>query len=207
MPLFCTAAPFKVMNLNRRKSAVSMNGAGSACRRTRCKWHNRSSCRPRFRSGRIGRPHAVALGRSDREQHAFGQTRIRRELHFVIRLSQHQGFSGHRFGFFATRLVLFHGETQAAAQFFQRERVSRPWTTCRLKSPARPSSWSFARTGASRTTHLGTCTVQAVTGGSVDHDVAIRVEESGAKRDRGDMAFPVARRLRMKRSEPVGRSD
>ena len=66
---------------------------------------------------------AVALRRRDGKQHAFGKARVGRELHFVIRLGQHQDFSGRRARFLVASPELFQGETDAGAQFFQRKRV------------------------------------------------------------------------------------
>ena len=46
---------------------------------------------------------AVALRGRDGKQHALGQARVGRELHFVIRLGQHQDLPGHGRGFLVAR--------------------------------------------------------------------------------------------------------
>ena len=131
----------------------------------------------------------VALGRSDGEQNPLRQTRLRRELHFVVGLGEHQGFPGYILGRFPFTLRdLVYGATDAGAQFFYRECVRQAVENLPVEVAHEPEFLKlpleqgfFKR----RVGHLHR--LQAVAGGQVHGDAAVGVQYSAAKSDRGNM--------------------
>ena len=117
------------------------------------------------------------------KQHAFGQARVRRELHFVIRLGQHQDFSRRGLSFLIAGPKVFHGRQDAAAQFLQRERVAQALQRLAAEVARQTQFLKLPIEQAFLVRCIGHLRrLEAVARGRVDRDVAVGVQESRCER-------------------------
>ena len=191
MPLFCTAGPvegdeFEVQEVPRfdelRQDHLAVVGGVSGVIRLRAVLV--------LEADEAGVLDAIALGGRDRKEHALGQARVGRELHFVIGLRQRQDFSGGRAGFLVAGAELLRRATEAGAQFVQREGASQPQEHLPAEVSHQPKflklSLEYAVLVGGAGHLLG---LEAVARGGIDGDVAAGIKQSGAKSDRGDVTF------------------
>ena len=88
------------------------------------------------------------------------------------------------------RAEVFGGATEAGAQFVQRERFAQGLEDLPAEVPDQPQFLELALEQALLVRRVGHLFgLQAVAGGRDDGDVALAVQEAGAKSDRGDVAF------------------
>ena len=105
-------------------------------------------------------------------------------------MGQHQDFSGRRAGFLVARPELFHGETDAGAQFLQRKRVPESVESLPAQVAGQTEFLKLPLEQVLLVRCIGRLgRFEAEAGGRVDRDVAVGAEESSAKGDRGNMPF------------------
>src|SRR5271157_425736 len=164
--------------------------AGSFCRRKPCKSRNKSPCRPRFEIEQSGRPRSRCSARVWRETTRVRTNASRVRIALRNSIGPASGFRWQRFWFLGQVRKLFHGDTDAGAQFFQRECVPQAFENLPVEIAPQAEFLKLPLKQAllvSRAGHLHG--LEAVTGWRVDRDVVVGVQESGPKGDRGNVAF------------------